>query len=158
MQGKSLSIICGAIKWLKDHKQLEKQNLLDELAKCEEEKKENAEANDWLSSQSKEIEISKRLNDLKLRLSRIQDYEKMLEDLRNHEKVASKSEFKFKTNVTIKDEDDGRDDSDDENILIEDVNCIQDESSDDDDSLQTYEPLKVETCCLCLIINPIFYL
>lgn len=66
-QGKSLSIICGAIKWLKDHNEHKKKLLSDQIAVLELEKEKFAnEEQDWFTSQSKEIEVTRKLNELKV--------------------------------------------------------------------------------------------
>ncbi|KAJ8943644.1 hypothetical protein NQ318_005646 [Aromia moschata] len=52
--GKSLSIICGAIRWLKDHNTFIRKQLSESISKLELEKQKiAADGNDWLSSQSK---------------------------------------------------------------------------------------------------------
>lgn len=137
-----MSILCAAIKWLKDHNQFEKQNLLDEIAKCELDKKENMNANDWLLSQSKDIEVSKTLKDLMFRLSRIDEHEKKLLNMKDYAKIATENEFNFNNNKLVEDSENS--DSDDENILLEDINSMKDGCSIEEDSVQIYEPLKVE--------------
>jgi chromosome transmission fidelity protein 1 len=54
LQGKSLSLICGALKWLKDHEEREKRELTNHLSELK--ISETADDGDWLSAQSKNIE------------------------------------------------------------------------------------------------------
>lgn len=146
LQGKSLSIICGAIKWLKDHKELEKEQLFNDIFKLETEK-QNIEETDWLTAQTKEIAISKRLNELKLKESKIKEYEKKIQNLNNRiAKVKNKFPPKNKTKL---DEFPTGDIEDDDNIVIKDPDIEQDELSDEENFMEIYEPIKVIKIIYC---------
>lgn len=134
-----MSIICGTIRWLKDHKHAEKQNLLDEISECQSLKKNIIEGNDWIVSQSKGLEISQKLIELMMRMSRIQDYEKKLEGIKNHEQFLPKNTLDFKNDSSVEDSND----SDDDNVIV-DISSIKDYSSEDEeDGVEAYESIKV---------------
>lgn len=113
---------------------------MSEIAQLEKNKQQNTETSDWLETQAKVIEITKRLNDLKLRESKINDYERKIESLKKYKKQNNnKLTAQKKVDVDISKDCDIEDD----NILIEDPEVELDILSDEEDSVETYEPTKV---------------
>lgn len=147
-KGKSLSIICGAIKWLKDRQQFEHKYLKEKITKLEKQKQILGEStDDWLISQSKEIEISKELNLLKFEESKLTQYEKKIQNFQSFKEKQMKlnlmnSKFKKDVNVDI-DVNEEKGDDDDDNLLPEESGDFKDDSSDEEESTNKYEPIKV---------------
>ncbi|XP_028139738.1 ATP-dependent DNA helicase DDX11 isoform X3 [Diabrotica virgifera virgifera] len=154
--GKSLSIICGAIQWLKDRQSFEKDNLSESISKLLKEK-ENFSKNstDWLSSQSKEIEINFKLNTLRQEQSKILEYNKKLEDIKklkqfnNRRKFIAKNKSVDKSKIEKSIENENNESVDDEDILLEeslDVVEKNEEPFDEDEENEKYEPIKIYIC------------
>lgn len=84
--GKTLSLMCGALKWLLDHKNLnridlnEQINQLDIVIKKSE--AENAKSLDWLSDQYNSLQQKEQLNELKEHLNALNEYEQKIVDMR----------------------------------------------------------------------------
>lgn len=117
----------------------EKEQILSEIAKLERGKQQNTETSDWLETQARAIEITKRLHELKLMESKINDYEKKIESMKKYKKQITKNKLTAQKKVDVESmQDDVEDD-----ILIEDPEVEQDILSDEEDSIETYEPTKV---------------
>lgn len=64
--GKSLSLMCGTLRWLLDHETAEREQLVKEIREISDRiSKDEADCGgfDWLESQSEIIGLKKRLND-----------------------------------------------------------------------------------------------
>lgn len=94
-------------------------------------------------SQIKEIEITRKLNELKLKESEITNYERKIETLGDIKKQTI-SIPKFNKPKTDNDHSNEAEIGD-ENILIEDMEELLDVSmsDDEDDIINTYQPIKV---------------
>lgn len=115
--------------------------MLNEISKLEANKQQKNEETDWLTTQTKEIEISRNLNELKLKETRIKEYEKKIQDIKNLKEI--ESEKKFRTLNEAIDENTMASDIEDENILLDDIDIVQEYLSDEEDLSNTYEPIKV---------------
>ncbi|XP_050294645.1 ATP-dependent DNA helicase DDX11 [Anthonomus grandis grandis] len=147
--GKSLSIICGALKWLKDHDEHERQHLNDQITTLEEKKELLAiDETDWFSSQSKEIEITGKLNKLKLEQRKIDNYDKKIENIRtegckpkqfNYKKTHSNSLLPQKgTKITNSEKEiEAISEIEDEDILLNEQTSQEPEEEDDDEEDET---------------------
>lgn len=72
------------MKWLKDHKEFEQTKLKNHITKLETEKELlAADTTDWLVSQSKELEITRELNALKVSENGILEYNKKIQDIQD---------------------------------------------------------------------------
>lgn len=88
IQGKSLSIICGALTWLTNHEEREVKNLEVALEKLEPSQKQST--HDWLSAQIKERENKALMRQLKQKLDRIHIRNESIKKIRDHSKVKNK--------------------------------------------------------------------
>ncbi|CAH1159677.1 unnamed protein product [Phaedon cochleariae] len=153
--GKSLSIICGAIRWLKDHEEFKRLSISNNITKLEQEKLEVADdEKDWIVAQYKERELTEKLNFLKIQESKIQDYEKKLKNL---EKVKEYKLTKKWKNLNknhnnqhelLKDDSIEKNVDEDEDILPEEpeLSATDDYVSDEDEKETSYEPSKIYIC------------
>lgn len=153
--GKSLSIICGAIKWLKDHNEYRKGSLSEQIKTLETEKQQlSNEEKDWFTSQSKEMEVTRKLNALKIEERRILDYEKKINNIKNASKNSKIYNFKNSnankfSSVQNKDNslnavEDSDQSVEDEDILLEESSQINDDKeSDDEDDTVTFKPTQI---------------
>ncbi|XP_056637299.1 putative ATP-dependent RNA helicase DDX11-like protein 8 isoform X3 [Diorhabda sublineata] len=148
--GKSLNIICGAIRWLKDRQHFEKENLIETLTKLIKEKDIlSKDTNDWLSSQSKEIEMNYKINALKLKESKIIEYEnkiKQIKKFKNTKLNKPKFFIKMKNIENVEQFLEHEDDIDDDDILPKESISENKEGISDDETSNTYEPIKIYIC------------
>lgn len=84
--GKTLSLMCSALKWLSDHDELNRLDLSEQIKRLEVEIKkmeeENAKSMDWLSGQYDSMQKKEELNSLKDQLSSMEEYERKVCDMR----------------------------------------------------------------------------
>lgn len=134
-----MSIICGAIRWLKDHNHFEREQLKSGINKLEEEKGNISAGADWLEAQAKENELNRRINNLKLRDNKIEQYQKKIEKIFN--KKAELKKKKFKKKIESHPKDAAVDDDDD---LVLNADCDEsDEEPEDLEDVDSYKPTKV---------------
>ncbi|KAJ8975064.1 hypothetical protein NQ317_005781 [Molorchus minor] len=151
--GKSLSIICGAIKWLKDHDAFIRKQYEKRISNLEAEKQKFAfENSDWLSSQSKEIEITHMLNSLKIEQSKIAEYDKKICDLKTLKETKFDKKEKFwKKSDKIDMESNLPENEekylDDEDLLLEELD-LKDQEPDlsDEEEENKHHPVKIYIC------------
>lgn len=88
--GKSLSLICSSLTWLKDHRERRKQNLVtkreDLQDKIEDLKSEEETSGDWLKIQTKRQDFTRELADINKELERISKFER-INEARRHAKL-----------------------------------------------------------------------
>lgn len=84
--GKTLSIMCGALKWQHDDRTLSRADLNDQIKhlemvieRCE---KENAQSDSWLTGQYDTIQKKDQLNGLRQKLQAWDEYERLIEEAR----------------------------------------------------------------------------
>lgn len=104
------------------------------------EKEQNIETSDWLTSQAKEIDINRKLNELKLKESKIKDYKKKIEEIKDYKKVLAKKKLIPQNKVISENTEDS--DIEDDNILLADSEIELDDLSDEEKT-ETYQPTKV---------------
>lgn len=147
LQGKSLSIICAAIRWLKDHKERERNDLVDRIQLLEQEKgNSQKDCSDWISAQAEEIEINKKLAKLKIESGCIAAYDKKIQTLTNKKKQIKQNKYiQLKPNeIPFEQNSEGKEDDDD--LLLDDlVPNLQDldHDSSDEEGENKYAPVKV---------------
>ncbi|KAG5897915.1 hypothetical protein JTB14_014032 [Gonioctena quinquepunctata] len=149
--GKSLSIICGAIRWLKDRNEFERTSVSQEIAKVETEKQKVAsETTDWLESQAKERELTDKLNLLRIKESKISEYDQKIKKLNDVKDLKENKRWKYRNRNKAKENDELTVDVEekhveDEDILPEELAVTEDEtySSDEDEKDSKYEPIKI---------------
>lgn len=153
-KGKSLSIICGSLKWLFDHNQHEKDRLMMEVDKLEEAKRAAlSNSSDWFTSQTTEIMLNRKSVVYKLQLEKIIKYEEKIKKIQcNVNAAIKKSKFNKNTSNKVIEEDalvagvDDLDDILDDEMVIYEEEKIKDNidtDTDTDTEEEAYEPLKV---------------
>ncbi|XP_044253892.1 ATP-dependent DNA helicase DDX11 [Tribolium madens] len=138
--GKSLSILCGAIRWLKDHNTYQRETLKSQIEELEIKKRQvSNNSTDWLSTQAQEIELTRQINELKIQQNKIDEYDKKIENLKK-----KKNEKKFvKTKSLVVKE--VNENEDDEIVLETDVHS-DDEKEESDDESPIHRPTKIFIC------------
>lgn len=154
-QGKSLSIICGALRWLKDHETRERSELNNTINSLKTEKEKlSASGDHWLSTQGQEIEITRKLQQLQLTLNKLQQNDEKIAKLKCKKKVLESNNKKFVTksdNLDVVKNDDALSNFDGEEMenkedleyLLEEVDQIDEESDHEDKEDSKYEGVKV---------------
>lgn len=86
--GKTLSIICGALKWLKDNEEKQKTSLINRKEELENKIKsiEEKKASDWFSVQTEQIELNSEKQSLQKILDAISKEEQKILKLREEVK------------------------------------------------------------------------
>lgn len=78
-----MSIICGALCWLKDHEAREKRVLETAIEELNREKMNiNDETADWVTSQARIIEIEHQIRILQQKLDRVKQQETKIEEMK----------------------------------------------------------------------------
>jgi chromosome transmission fidelity protein 1 len=89
-QGKSLSLICGAICWLQDHEERKRRQLkaaiaqLDVMKNCD-----GGGDTDWLTQQTQQSQVLQQQQQLQQQLNKILRNDEKLEQLRKHKEKVS---------------------------------------------------------------------
>ncbi|XP_046624833.1 ATP-dependent DNA helicase DDX11 [Neodiprion virginianus] len=149
--GKSLSIICGAVKWLLDHENYKKNDLIDKIGVLnmkliEIEKKKST---DWFNVQVGQLEVQKEKQTLQNKLDLILRYEEKMSKIKqkitaNGEKLCHKAKFaKSASTNLIKGNDEKYNDLSDDHLILEDFSDCSDESDEESDR---YESTKIYFC------------
>lgn len=142
-----MSIICGALRWLKDHETRERFELNEtvQLLKIEKEKLSSS-GDDWLSSQSQEIEITKKLQTLQLEINKIIKNDEKIAKLKSQKKYIEKNKFKSNEKKDIQKLESVNDENEEDiEFLLEDnIDLNLDVESDNDEEVEdAYEGIKV---------------
>jgi len=150
--GKSLSIICGALRWLIDHEKWKKQELISAIANIDD-KIESFEkpSDNWFSIQTEQIELKAKRQPLQIKLDALLNYENERVKFKNivkskktaQTKIISKIRQQSNKKLTdpSKKEEINPNISDEKDLLLEDA-LSNSESSDEED---TEEPLFKNT-------------
>ncbi|KAJ8683934.1 hypothetical protein QAD02_019726 [Eretmocerus hayati] len=157
--GKTLSVICGALKWLIDHDEKEKSDInkqqIDIKAKIEEVHKKNA--NDWFSVQTEQIELNAERQVLDKKLNAILKQEKKLENYKQYLKDHSQKDedhknlntnrWKNAINQKKKSEETlpETDVADKENVVDEDL-ILRDSDHDSENSEEECDEIEDQRC------------
>ncbi|XP_053998809.1 ATP-dependent DNA helicase DDX11 isoform X1 [Hylaeus anthracinus] len=158
--GKSMSIICGALKWLIDHEELQKSELTTAISELDEkiEKCVNS-ADDWLSVQSEQIQLNSKRQVLQAKLNSISQYERKKTSLKdraknidNKKKSHKQSKTKYIKNE-VKTENDlpldklnVKEENVEEDLLLEDVVQHSDGSESENEEEEIYKNTKIIFC------------
>lgn len=136
-----MSIICGALRWLKDHNLRERSCLEDKIEKLQREIDALAkDSTDWLSSQGKELEIKRVLNQFKIDRNKIVDYDSKIDKIIARTKTKKNKQKTFKKVEKL----DHLIQENEEDDVIDDIDANEesDEESDEDE----YKPVKIFIC------------
>lgn len=155
--GKSMSIICGALKWLLDYEELQKDELTSAISELDEQIKQYINSTDnWFSVQTQQIELNRKRQALQIKLNNIVQYEQKKNSLKERTKsINSKkkdSSTKFATSFAKDGSEIDKNSVDtnnekgsiEEELLLEDVE--HSESSEDEDKEEIYENIKIFFC------------
>lgn len=158
VQGKSLSIICGALRWLRDHNEQLRRKLVESINELESEKQKlSSDTSDWLNSQTKEIELNTVLTKVKLEQQKILDYDKKIESLKNKQKNKKYNNRVKKERSEPESEVLVNNDVDDEDLILEDlVPGINDESDEEEEDDNKYRPVQVSCMAISNLYSLIF--
>ncbi|XP_043503572.1 ATP-dependent DNA helicase DDX11 [Polistes fuscatus] len=147
--GKSLSVICGALKWLLDHEKLQKDELNSEITDLDNKIKMIEDtSNDWFSCQTEQMEFNLKKKELLSKLDAITKYEKKIQQYK--EKVKKKntkakiSYIKLKYNPYDTHIDDNVS-TDSENDEIDKDLLLVDELSDSENSAEEEEEVEQQS-------------
>ncbi|CAG9766636.1 unnamed protein product [Ceutorhynchus assimilis] len=143
--GKSLSIICGALKWLKDQNSHRKRTLADQILLLDQEKQKLAADDDWFTAQSKEIEVTRKLNELKIEEKVMLEYEEKIEKIKNNKHETKINFKKSKTQQVVAET------TEQDPIIIEDEDILLDENIQDNlddeeeeaDNKNKFRPIQI---------------
>jgi len=81
--GKSLSLICGALKWLVDHERWRKEELTSTIAEIDDKLKSCEKLSDnWFTVQTEQIELNAKKQPLQAKLNALLEYEGQKEKLK----------------------------------------------------------------------------
>ena len=171
--GKTLSLMCSALKWLSDHDDLNRIDLLEKIAEMERQIKadevENSKCDDWLSGQYDSIQKKEQLNKLREQLKAMDDYDRKVAEMRKkwkNQQKTSNGQRRFKsTNSTVAsekvllDNDENTPkpagEQDDDDLVIQDGEDSDDNDCDQDaDDLKEkrYENTKVQASFLTIFL------
>ncbi|KAI8117956.1 ATP-dependent DNA helicase DDX11 [Lucilia cuprina] len=121
--GKSLTLTCAALKWLEDHEQLVRKELLQRLSEVQKEvlklEKESLEVTDWISMHSKTSQQRQELLELKDMQKLLDEYEEKLNEIKGKQKVLKQKRSKSIT-LNKHEESQVADVPDEVNILLDD--------------------------------------
>lgn len=142
--GKTLSLMCSALKWLSDHDELNRVNLMEQIQEMELKIKaieaENSKSNDWLTGQYDSLQKKEQLNKLVEQLKAMDEYDRKVADMRkrwkNQAKMAKARRFpEQNSNPNAKD----LFENDENTPKVEDDDEFVIEDNDNDDEPDTEE-------------------
>lgn len=153
--GKTLSLLCGTLKWLMDHEASVRSELQQTIASLEadisKEDKLNAKSSNWLDGQFDVIQMKERLSELKRQLQQLDDHDAEIVKLQQKVKSDQKQTKMRKRFGTVSnasrgnDDDDNNDEgnkeadsADDADLMLSNEECENDndELTNDDDDVQ----------------------
>ncbi|PBC29683.1 ATP-dependent DNA helicase DDX11 isoform X1 [Apis cerana] len=153
--GKSMSIICGALKWLLDYEEQQKNQLTTAISELDQQIKQyNDSSVNWFFVQSQQIELNNKRQILQTKLNSIFQYEQRKNTLKeitrniyNKRKNLNKNII---NSIKKKDETDNSIDKNNENENIEEELLLEDmeylENFEDEDKEEIYENTKIFFC------------
>lgn len=153
--GKSMSIICGALKWLLDYEKQQRNQLTTAISELDEQIKQyNDSSINWFFVQSQQIELNNKRQILQTKLNNIFQYEQrkntLKEITRNIYNKKKNSCNKNINSIKKKDETDNSIDKNNKNENIEEELLLEDmeylENFEDEDKEEVYENIKIFFC------------
>lgn len=151
--GKTLTLMCSALKWLSDHDQLNRLDLTEKIREMEKSIKasetENSKSIDWLSGQYDVLQQKEQLNTLLQQLKAMDEYEQKVAEMRKKWKNQQKAQLsrKFKDapiqNLLENNENEDKPADNDDEFVIEDKDD-EDEQDEVEDAIENqFENTKV---------------
>ncbi|CAH4038213.1 unnamed protein product [Pieris brassicae] len=140
--GKSLSICCGALQWLKDNNKAIIEDIRKQISDFKEANSIIPDADDWLQEEYTKIKNNQALTSLQLKLDKFQQREQYFNELQKRVAASianlNKIDHYFKKNLI-----DDSDKSNDKNDFdLEDDLMIDEMEAKDDDDLESEEPVE----------------
>ncbi|XP_026670110.1 ATP-dependent DNA helicase DDX11 isoform X2 [Ceratina calcarata] len=153
--GKSMSIICGSLKWLLDYEEGERDKLNHTISELDEQiKKCSHSSKNWFSVQTEQIELNTKRQILQAKLNSILQYERKKNTLKEMAKNMDKNNKArqirraFAKDKTEKENDlvetSGNENTEDD-LLLEEIQDSEN-SEDEDKPEETYESTKIFFC------------
>lgn len=128
--GKTLTLMCSALKWLTDHDELNRMDLMEKIREMEKSIKasemENSKSDDWLSGQYNVLQQKEQLNTLLEQLKAMDEYDQKVADMRkkwkNQHKTKSFKKFEdtHPNDLLKNDENEPKPIDNDDEFVIED--------------------------------------
>lgn len=158
--GKSMSIICGALKWLTDYEELQKKQLNTAIFELDEKIKECVNSsNDWLTVQTEQMQMNSERQILQAKLTSILQYElkknslkETVKNINNKKKLhikikkdCTKHEMKTENHSSL-DKLNVEEENIEEELLLEDLIQHSDSSENEDEENDIYENTKIFFC------------
>lgn len=163
--GKTLSVICGAVKWLLDHEEKQKSTLTEKKAELDSKIKEMEakNVNDWFSVQTEQIGLNSEKQTIQKKLdglSRIDEKRlKYKERVREYHEESKKKEKQFfnnkwknsksnakKESQDTNNENEIKDEFIDDDLLLKDTDCRSDSSDEEEAVEETSRICKIFFC------------
>lgn len=155
--GKSLSLICGALRWLVDHEKWKKEELISAIADIDDKIKSCETAfDDWFSIQTEQMQLKAERQPLQAKLDALLEYEN--ERVKSRNLVKSKKAAQTKTIGKMKQqanrkladsnkkEEVDTDICDTKNLLLEDVLSNSESSEEEDAEKPSFKNTKIYFC------------
>ncbi|XP_043460879.1 ATP-dependent DNA helicase DDX11 isoform X4 [Leptopilina heterotoma] len=155
--GKSLSIICGAVKWLLDHELHEKNNLITKIKEINDKIDELTKecGDDWFSLQTQQLRLTNERQLLQAKLDAMVKFDEKKNKLKQRLKQEKKTKKPYvkskipvnaeKENLKTDDKENPIEDINDQDLLLNEANSESD-ASDEDESLELYKNCKIFFC------------
>lgn len=163
--GKTLSIICGALKWLIDSELRQKSRLVEKQAELDSKIKEieAQTVNDWFSVQTEQIELNQEKKFLQNKLDALAKQEekkikykervKQYNEQRKKSKQRSHDKWRDKKNNQKQESQNGemdgtesKDNLIDEDLILKDIDCRSDSSEDEETTEESSDNCKIFFC------------
>lgn len=144
--GKTLSLMCSALKWLSDHDELNRADLSEAIRLLELDIKaseaKNAAADDWLTGQYDSLQKKDELNKLLEQLKAMDEYDRKVVEMRKKWKnqLKSSSNRNFKNTHSSSNSKDLLDDSENLSKPVNDDDDLVLRDEDDDDDGDNEQP------------------
>ncbi|OXU22266.1 hypothetical protein TSAR_001674 [Trichomalopsis sarcophagae] len=164
--GKTLSIICGALKWLIDNEARQKSRLLEKQVELDAKIKEieDKNMNDWFSVQTEQIELNQNKQFLQKKLDalakqeekkikykeRVKQYNEQCKKNKQYSydnwRNRKKNDEKIESQKGEIDGTKSRDNLIDEDLILKDIDCRSDSSEDEETAEESSANCKIFFC------------
>lgn len=148
--GKSLSLMCGALRWLKDHNDLIRRDIvqqLDSMKKDIQNKEKALSGCDWLTGQSEIIQLKEKLLTIKSVQDLIGKHDADNEELRKRvRREAANKAWKNKVKKIVNDELGEPDNIPDEDDFLISDEQITNDSEDEENASSKFQQTQIFYC------------
>ncbi|XP_033335126.2 ATP-dependent DNA helicase DDX11 [Megalopta genalis] len=158
--GKSMSIICGALKWLIDHEKSERDQLKTAISDLDKKIHDHSNASDdWLFVQTEQMQLNTERQTIQRKLNSILQYDRKKDSIKETAKSAKgtkKLHNHIKTDSTKQEEKaiselpveevNAQEENIQEELILEDIVQHSDNSESEEDEEDIYENIKIFFC------------